>query len=270
MPQGEFKPETLVVGARSRSGAEPGWTYKTRRWLRGKITDCRALLRKGSVPQSGPNCGTGLTESEHIMSKESKSCKIIDRKIGTLANRAKAFNQTSHELFVMCLEHAETYNNATKMLDAVSVFIEHANRENIGKVGEWLRTYGPVWVKPGAKDKKCGIRKPTDKQFKPFDIEAARFTPWFKLDVEGGQTLTVFKPSTMVNSILNGMRTKVENACKKSDEGSAIVLGSQADWDSILRRIESVFTEQELAEFKASEARELEALANPQAELEAT
>ena len=195
---------------------------------------------------------------------EKTHARSLARKIKAIGTKRDALNNTAHGAFVMALEHAHLFNNATPMLDAIEAFSGNATRHQMAQLGQWLHAFGPVWVKPNSSaKKKCGIYKPDAKFYTGFNVEGAEFTPFWLMDVETETKTRFVKLSDVLKSQLSGIRSKFERARDKaSEDENTVILGDTAEWNAAIAKIEGIFTDLDLERIKSIEVDHLARIAD--------
>lgn len=102
--------------------------------------------------------------------------KTLKTRIASIKTRSKKLDSDIHDVAVGCLEHAQEHGNFTPCGDLVNAMGRSARREDIKA---WFAFFGPVKFERDSN--KATKRKTTDEQYRPFDVEKARKTPFWEL-----------------------------------------------------------------------------------------
>lgn len=106
------------------------------------------------------------------------SLKIIDKNIRTIVINANKLNQLIHSTAMLVIEHAKEHGDCTRAQSLVNAMPASMRRTMLVL---WFSTYTPIVVKADDAAWNAKMHKEGTKLFVPFDVDAARETPFFTL-----------------------------------------------------------------------------------------
>jgi hypothetical protein len=144
------------------------------------------------------------------MSVELQSAKVIGNRIKSIADRSKRLTKDIHETAIQCLMHAlppsQGGHGDVTLIDRLAKALAKANAPEVFKA--WVKQYSPItWNGEG----QVKLIPPTNKMFKPFNIEGADQSPyWTKIETKKPE-LTF----AQLVKLLQGLEQRVTKADKE-------------------------------------------------------
>lgn len=106
------------------------------------------------------------------------SLKIIDKNIRTIGTNADKLNMLIYSTAMLVVEHAKEHGDCTRAQSLVNAMPASMRRTMLVL---WFSTFTPIVVKADNAAWNAKMHKEGTKLFVPFDLEAARETPFFTL-----------------------------------------------------------------------------------------
>lgn len=174
------------------------------------------------------------------------SLKKIKGNIRRITTNAQKLNVLIHETGVLILEHAQAHGDCTEALNLVKAMPASMRRTMLVL---WFDTYSPIRV--ALQNDKVGLAKAESKNFKPFDIEAAKATPFYELAEQNPEKSYDF---AALVKMVESLGKQIE---KKIADGK-VPVEDRASAEAVARKVQSLRFE------RVTEVTELDEPANDQ------
>ncbi len=113
------------------------------------------------------------------MDNETKS---IIRQINSVCRRATTLQTDIHNVAVRCMEHAEKHGDVSLMY---KLFWGLPSGQRRKALLVWVEAFSPISINATDPNHKCGLLKEgVNKNYRPFNIEGAKATPYFEYSNE--------------------------------------------------------------------------------------
>jgi hypothetical protein len=89
-------------------------------------------------------------------------------------------NDFIHETALLILRHAEEYQDASSASQLVQALPATFRRSLLIA---WFGEFSPISITPGTF--RVRMRKPQERRYRPFDLDRATRTPFFRLEIRG-------------------------------------------------------------------------------------